>query len=212
LFSTTAVDYAVVTQFKRRLLETAWSNFTAGGRADLRRAFSEFCEREAHWQDDYALFRALKARFGSASYLDTRAWFEALPDQQRQNMRNCLKRHTGVSGDVAPALIQLAWGSAAELAIAALQDLLDLGSDARMNQPGQAEGNWQWRCAAATLTPVVWRWLRDLTLASDRALVVAQNPGPTGWRSSRRRAPSSGGRHKEVPCVSVSPPITAGST
>ncbi|MGA9013740.1 MAG: 4-alpha-glucanotransferase [Acetobacteraceae bacterium] len=64
-------------------------------------------------------------------------------------------------------------------AIAPLQDLLNLGGDARMNQPGQAEGNWQWRCTAATLTPGVWRWLRDLTLASDRALTVAPNPGPT---------------------------------
>ena len=71
----------------------------------------------------------------------TRAWFEALPDQLRQNMWNYLKRHTGLSGDVAPALIELAWGSAAGLAIAPLQDLLNLGDDARMNQPGQAEGN-----------------------------------------------------------------------
>ena len=46
----------------------------------------------------------------------TRAWFEALPDQLRQNMWNYLKRHTGLSGDVAPALIELAWGSAAGLA------------------------------------------------------------------------------------------------
>ena len=82
----------------------------------------------------------------------TRAWFEALPDQQRQNMWNYLKRPAGASGDAAPALIELAWGSAAALAIAPLQDLLNLGSDARMNQPGQAEGNWQWRCTPAMLT------------------------------------------------------------
>jgi 4-alpha-glucanotransferase len=59
-----------------------------------------------------------------------------------------------------------------------LQDLLNLGSDARMNQPGHAEGNWQWRCTAEMLTPTVWQWLRDLTLASNRALAVARNPGP----------------------------------
>ena len=98
--------------------------------------------------------------------------------QQRQNMWNCLKRHTGVSGDVAPALIQLAWGSAAGLAIAPLQDPLNLGSDARMNQPGQAEGNWQWRCTEAMLTPAVWQWLCDLTLAPTGRLLLPQNPGP----------------------------------
>ena len=94
-------------------------------------------------------------------------------------MWNYLKRPAGVSGDVAPALIELAWGSVAGLAIAPLQDLLNLGSDARMNQPGQAEGNWQWRCTAAMLTSAMWQWLRDLTLASNRALAVAPNPGPT---------------------------------
>ena len=68
--STTAVDYPSVISFKRRLLETAWSNFSAGSRADLQKAFSEFCESEARWLEDYALFRSLKIKFGGASYLD----------------------------------------------------------------------------------------------------------------------------------------------
>lgn len=42
-------------------------------------------------------------------------------------------------------LMRLAWGSVAELAIAPLQDVLGLGSDARMNVPGKADGNWKWR-------------------------------------------------------------------
>ena len=69
-FSTTAVDYAMVMPFKRRLLETAWGNFAAGKRADLRHAFDEFCEREAHWLDDYALFRALKVKWNGVDYLE----------------------------------------------------------------------------------------------------------------------------------------------
>jgi 4-alpha-glucanotransferase len=102
----------------------------------------------------------------------TRAWFEALPDRQRQNVWNYLKCPAGVSGDAAPALIELAWGSAAAVAIAPLQDLLNLGSDANMNQPGRAEGNWRWRCTAAMLAPAVWQRLRDLTLVSNRASAV----------------------------------------
>ena len=39
----------------------------------------------------------------------------------------------------------VAWSSVAALAIAPLQDTLNLGNDARMNQPGSAEGNWRWR-------------------------------------------------------------------
>jgi 4-alpha-glucanotransferase len=68
--STTAVDYAAVTPFKRRLLGTAWGNFAAGRRADLRHDFGDFCEREAYWLDDYALFRALKAKFNGVNYLE----------------------------------------------------------------------------------------------------------------------------------------------
>jgi 4-alpha-glucanotransferase len=98
----------------------------------------------------------------------TRAWFESLPDWQQQNVWNYLKRPSGVSEESAPALIELAWNSAAALAIMPLQDLLNFGSDARMNQPGRAEGNWQWRCIAPMLTPAVWQWLRELTIASNR--------------------------------------------
>jgi 4-alpha-glucanotransferase len=109
----------------------------------------------------------------------TRAWFEALPDPQRQNVWNYLKRPAGVSGDAAPALIELAWDSAAALAIAPLQDLLNLGSEANMNQPGRAEGNWRWRCPAALLAPAVWQRLRDLTLASNREPAIAgERPEP----------------------------------
>ena len=95
----------------------------------------------------------------------------------QQNVWKSLKRPAVGSGDVAPALIELAWGSAAALAIAPLQDVLNLGNEARMNRPGEAEGNWRWRCTAAMLTPAPWQWLRDLTLASNRALLVALNPG-----------------------------------
>ncbi len=42
-------------------------------------------------------------------------------------------------------LLRLAWGSVAEIAIAPLQDVLGLGSDARMNVPGKPDGNWKWR-------------------------------------------------------------------
>ena len=109
----------------------------------------------------------------------TRAWFEALPDRQRQDVWNYLKLPAAVTADAASALIKLAWGSAAALAIAPLQDLLNLGSDASMNQPGRAEGNWRWRCTTVMLAPAVWQWLRDLTLTSNRAPVIAtKRPQP----------------------------------
>ena len=69
-FSPDAVDYDVVAPFKRRLLETAWTNFHAGARPDLQAAYMQFCQDHAHWLEDYALFRALKSRHGGAHYLE----------------------------------------------------------------------------------------------------------------------------------------------
>ena len=66
-------------------------------------------------------------------------------------------------------LINLAWSSTAGLAIAPLQDILNLGNDARMNRPGRAEGNWGWRCTEDMLTPAAFEWLHKLTKTSNRA-------------------------------------------
>src|SRR5262249_48462498 len=74
-FSSTTVDYDAVTRFKFALLETAWKNFRGGTRADVRRDFELFVGEQAHWLDDYTLFRALKARYDGASYVD---WPDAL--------------------------------------------------------------------------------------------------------------------------------------
>jgi 4-alpha-glucanotransferase len=105
----------------------------------------------------------------------TRGWFEALPTQQRQYLRDYLKRPAGEGREVASALINLAWSSVAALAIAPLQDILNLGNDARMNLPGRAEGNWRWRCTEDLLTPAVFQWLHDLTKTANRAFFDAHS-------------------------------------
>ncbi len=50
------------------------------------------------------------------------------------------------------ALVRAAIASVARLAIAPLQDLLALGSEARFNTPGTVVGNWRWRCEAGALS------------------------------------------------------------
>ena len=64
------VDYNAVIPFKYRLLEKAWTNFVRAGSAELRVAFEQFCHEQAHWLEDYALFRALKIRYNGAYYLE----------------------------------------------------------------------------------------------------------------------------------------------
>jgi 4-alpha-glucanotransferase len=84
-------------------------------------------------------------------------------------MWNCLKRQVGESDEVAWELIRLAWSSEAALAMAPLQDVLNLGRDALMNVPGQAEGNWRWRCTDEMLSAPAFQRLRDMTDKSSRS-------------------------------------------
>jgi len=406
-FSATSIDYEVVIPFKHRLLETAWTNFRAGARADLQPAYEQFCSEQAHWLDDYSLFRALKARFGGSHYLEwppelvrrdpvalaqarldlarqidqtrfaqfllfrqgarlkehararglrligdlpffvspdssdvwanpelflldeqhrprfvagvppdyfsaqgqlwgnpvydwkvlpgtgyrwcidrlrallahvdairldhfrafaaawhvpagattaqsgewvpgpgaeffravqkelgglpfiaedlglitpdvyalrdqfhipgtkvlqfafdghldnphlpdnyvsnavvytgthdnntTRGWYEDSSDSQRRRMWRYLNRQAGNEGEAAPELVRLAWSSIAALAMAPLQDLLNLGKEARMNVPGSPLGNWRWRCTDGMLSASAFQWLRDLTETSNRS-------------------------------------------
>jgi len=65
-----AVDYNAVIPFKHRLIEKVWTNFRATSHSALRPEYDQFCFEQAHWLDDYALFRALKVRHGGACYLD----------------------------------------------------------------------------------------------------------------------------------------------
>lgn len=69
------------------------------------------------------------------------------------------------------ALVDLAWSSPAPLSIVPLQDLLGLGSEARMNHPGTVGGNWQWRFA--------WQDIPEgLDLRLRRQLAEHQRTGP----------------------------------
>jgi 4-alpha-glucanotransferase len=107
----------------------------------------------------------------------TRGWYEELPDWQRKNLWNYLGRSTGEARDAAWELIRLAWSSKATLAIAPLQDLLNLGSEARMNVPGRADGNWRWRCTPEMLSEPAFQSLRDVTEKAGR-LVMADRLAP----------------------------------
>jgi 4-alpha-glucanotransferase len=69
------------------------------------------------------------------------------------------------------SLLELALSSRARLAIVPLQDVLGLGSDARMNTPGTASGNWRWRLGPGALTPEVAARLREATERAGRLAV-----------------------------------------
>jgi 4-alpha-glucanotransferase len=102
----------------------------------------------------------------------TRGWYEELAPPQRQNFWRYLNLLPSNSREVAWHLMRLAWSSPAALAIAPLQDLLNLGAEGRMNVPGRAEGNWSWRCTKELLSAADFQSLRGLTASSNRLPVV----------------------------------------
>jgi 4-alpha-glucanotransferase len=109
----------------------------------------------------------------------TRGWFESLPENQKQALSAYAGQSPFESRDAAPELMRLAWSSSAALAIAPLQDLLNLGGSARMNIPGQASGNWRWRITDDALTPVAFDWLQNLTGETNRRFVNFAAVGST---------------------------------
>ena len=57
-------------------------------------------------------------------------------------------------------MLRSAWAAASELAVVQFQDLLGLGSEARMNTPSTLGGNWSWRTLPGTFTPTLAQRLR----------------------------------------------------
>lgn len=72
----------------------------------------------------------------------TAGWYAS----SNESCKDHVRRYLGVSGDcIAWDFTRAAIRSNANLAIIPMQDLLNLGNEARFNSPGAAMGNWQWR-------------------------------------------------------------------
>ena len=89
----------------------------------------------------------------------TVGWWNALPEAQRRFARSYLDAD---GSEPHWDLVRLAWSSVASLALVPMQDILGLGSQARMNTPGVLEGNWEWRMRNWPNSEMIER-LRGLT-------------------------------------------------
>lgn len=96
----------------------------------------------------------------------TAGWYAKLNDADRRTVAAYLGRPVG-----SPAwdLIRLAWASVAAVAVAPLQDVLELGTEARMNVPGVADGNWRWRVRPEQFPQGVVERLAEMTAIYNRA-------------------------------------------
>ncbi len=90
----------------------------------------------------------------------TAGWFATARATDRELARRYLD-FRGQDRAAPRAFIRAALASVAAWAIVPLQDVLGLGSEARMNTPGTAGGNWTWRCRSADLRGSVADGLRE---------------------------------------------------
>ncbi len=88
-----------------------------------------------------------------------------LPSHQQ---RNPLRVSAGGDRSIQWTFIRAVTASVADLAMYPLQDVLGLGSEARMNRPGTASGNWAWRFRWEMLTPEAQARLREFAVIYDR--------------------------------------------
>lgn len=96
----------------------------------------------------------------------TRGWWQALEPTTQDYVR----RYLGVDArGIEWDLIRAASASVASRAIVPMQDVLGLGSEARMNRPGVAEGSWTWRFDWAQVAPWHAELLADLARVHGRA-------------------------------------------
>jgi len=89
--------------------------------------------------------------------------------KQRDKERRLALEYLGTDGrEINWQFIRLAFMSVADTAIIPMQDVLGLGSEARMNVPASTKGNWRWRFTFDMLTDEIKDRLRDLTVLYGR--------------------------------------------
>jgi 4-alpha-glucanotransferase len=129
-----------------------------------------FSGRGAHIHLPHQFVTNTVAYTGTHDNDTTRGWWEhGTSETEKAAVHAYLGIDPHADGTTAVwPLIRATASSVAGLALYPLQDILELGSEARMNVPSHATGNWSWRCPENALTPALAKKLAALTEVTDR--------------------------------------------
>ena len=124
-----------------------------------------FSSKGAHTHLPHRFTPATVAYTGTHDNDTTRGWWHTAAKAEHA----ALEAYAGPVGDnpVWP-LIRATQSSVAQMAVVPAQDLLELGSEARMNTPAVPAGNWSWRAPESCWTPELAARLADLAEVTDR--------------------------------------------
>jgi 4-alpha-glucanotransferase len=125
-----------------------------------------FSGRGAHIHLPHRFVTNTVAYTGTHDNDTTRGWWQ---NGATETEKAAVHAYLGVTGDdVVWPLIRATATSVADIALYPVQDILELGSEARMNVPSRPSGNWSWRCQQNALTPALAQKLAALTEVTDR--------------------------------------------
>lgn len=129
-----------------------------------------FGDKGAHIHLPHRYASATVAYTGTHDNDTTKGWWETAGETVRNACETLLGPLATVGGATSPVwpLIRAAEGSVAQVAVVPAQDLLELGSEARMNTPAVPAGNWSWRAPQGCWTPELAARLAALAEVTDR--------------------------------------------
>jgi 4-alpha-glucanotransferase len=124
-----------------------------------------FGDKGAHVHLAHNFTPATVAYTGTHDNDTTQGWW----DTANETVRAAFEAYTGlVEGRPVWRLIRAVFASVAQVAIVPVQDLLELGTEARMNTPAVPSGNWSWRAPKGSWTAELAARLAALTDVTDR--------------------------------------------
>ena len=125
-----------------------------------------FADRHAHNYLPHQYVQNTVVYTGTHDNNTTRGWWT---QEATKAEKLAVKAYLGTGKkDVVWAMIRAVEASVADICIVPVQDVLDLGPEARMNLPASSGDNWSWRCPEGALTPELAAKLAVIAEVADR--------------------------------------------
>ena len=153
-----AEDLGIITPEVEKLRD----HFNLPGMKVLQFAFSSDCTNE-HLPHNFVGRNVMYT--GTHDNNTALGWWQTIDAKEKGLAAQLLSNS---KENMVQRMIELAWSSTAELAILPMQDLLELGQQARMNVPGTATGNWAWRYEKKQLKQCHWKFMKMMNKKYNR--------------------------------------------